>query len=214
MIHTLYFVRHGEKEETNTTEFLDNYPDYTLTSHGIQQAAFAAEALSKIDFNAIYSSDLKRAKQTASIIRAQQTHCANQEIIIDKRLREIDMGDYLKLHNDQFKLNYPGFNKELLYKDITKPFPGGESQNMFLNRIIDFLSATYTENTSGSYCIVCHAGVIRALFLHVLDLPLTIQTAFYPNHCAISSLIFNDFVKEYQIRSLNELQHLPIEYQN
>lgn len=84
----IYIIRHGETRKDRVFN-LDGYPDGELTETGLRQAHITGKHLSKIRFNAIYSSDLKRAVQTAEIISSYQQEL---QLEIDKQIREIHMG--------------------------------------------------------------------------------------------------------------------------
>ena len=83
----LYLIRHGETEWNKQNRLQGNI-DVPLSAEGIRMAEGAAERLSEIHFNKIYSSPLSRAFTTAEII------CKNQHDLIkkDDRLREISFG--------------------------------------------------------------------------------------------------------------------------
>ena len=81
---TIYLVRHGETE-WNTEGRLQGQKDSFLTAKGEKQAAQTAEKLKGVKFDAIFSSDLLRAKRTAEIIKLER----QLEINTTKALREI-----------------------------------------------------------------------------------------------------------------------------
>ena len=61
----LYIVRHGETKY-NEKKIIQGHLDIPLSDEGIRQAKKLAKRLEVINFDCIYTSDLKRAKQTAS----------------------------------------------------------------------------------------------------------------------------------------------------
>ena len=63
----IYIIRHGQNTRESVLNF-DGYPDAELTEIGLKQAHLTGRHLSKVCFNEIYSSDLKRAVQTSEII--------------------------------------------------------------------------------------------------------------------------------------------------
>ena len=85
----LVLVRHGESS-FNSKGLIQGRTDKSiLTKKGYEQAAKAGEALSKICFNKIYSSPLKRAAETANTIK--NSFREDQEIIYDNNLLEVDL---------------------------------------------------------------------------------------------------------------------------
>ena len=67
----VYLIRHGKKEKERVLNF-EGYPDMRLTEIGQKQAYLTGKHLSKISFDAVYSSDLVRANETAEIIKNYQ----------------------------------------------------------------------------------------------------------------------------------------------
>ena len=62
-------VRHGETEQ-NLRGIIQGQGTGILTSRGMRQMALAAERLYRVDFTAIYASDLPRAMESAQVIQA------------------------------------------------------------------------------------------------------------------------------------------------
>lgn len=88
-MHYIYLIRHGETD-WNKEGKLQGHVDIALNEKGKEQAKQLHEMLKEINFSAIYSSDLSRAKETASIVRGSRT----LEIIETPELRERSMGDW------------------------------------------------------------------------------------------------------------------------
>lgn len=84
-----YFVRHGESETNVSGDFPnDDLKSPHLTLKGKEQAAEAAEMLSKVDINAIISSPMPRTLETAEIISKK----TGISVLVDSRLREVELG--------------------------------------------------------------------------------------------------------------------------
>lgn len=124
-------VRHGETEWNKIGRY-QGFLDSPLSDKGVDQAHCLAKALKKFEFDALYSSDLGRALQTANIIARE----LNLNVIEEKRLRERNLGRLQGLTDEEFREKYPddfgkykanGFDKELL---------GGESYRELYERSI------------------------------------------------------------------------------
>src|SRR5689334_11384024 len=87
-MHTIYWVRHGENKANITKEFSYKYVDYSLTPKGIQQAQQTARFFRDKNIQAMYTSPLKRAVETAEII-ARVLHLDFTPI---EEFREINVG--------------------------------------------------------------------------------------------------------------------------
>lgn len=126
---------------------------------GIQQANDLAEQLKDVQFDAIITSPLKRAYQTAGIINK----CHNLPINVDIRWREREIGEYTDLET---------WNKLF---DFNQDFSLENSENLrdFFDRVysaIDDLKQKYSKKT---VLIVSHGGVHLALYVYANKLPLS-----------------------------------------
>lgn len=102
---TFYLVRHGEAEN-NVRRILDSVPgkkEYPLTKHGREQIAQVAKQLSLVGADALFSSPILRAKETAEIIAV----ATGLPIIFDDRLREAGMGRFDGQSHETLLEKYP-----------------------------------------------------------------------------------------------------------
>ena len=83
----IVLLRHGQTDYNAERRF-QGQADIPLNALGVQQAERAREALSRFEFDAIYSSPLKRALETARLVRPEA------EILTDDRLMEINVGTH------------------------------------------------------------------------------------------------------------------------
>lgn len=199
----IYIVRHGETRKDQVFN-RDGYPDAELTEIGIVQAQLTGKHLSRVGFDIIYSSDLKRAVQTAEVISSYQYE---MKIGIDKQIREIHMGLFHTTSEDQIRKDYPEFYSAYLKKDTDFRYPEGECGEEVLNRTLNFLDSIKLKKFD-NICIVCHGGVIRSLFSHFVGLPQYKRFNLYPANCGISLLKFDDKNDNFKVISFNEISHL------
>jgi broad specificity phosphatase PhoE len=87
-MNTLYLVRHGENPANITQEFSYKKVDYSLTAKGVIQAQQTAEFFRSKSIHELYSSPLKRARETAEII----ARALNLDVTIIEHFREINVG--------------------------------------------------------------------------------------------------------------------------
>ena len=162
----LYLIRHGEcmKAQMDYFDAEKNYMDQPLTAKGQLQAEHLAERLSGIPFDAVYTSDLKRAMGTAERLINALTR--KPLYIVDKRLREIDMGDVLKTSWDGFPEQYEKW--KLHEEDL--PYPNGESGTDVWNRCGGLVEGLL-QKPGARIAIVCHSGVIRSLLCGLFQIP-------------------------------------------
>lgn len=151
---TLYIIRHGTK--LNREGVLHGHIDSPLTSEGITDALAMAQVLNRVSFDAVYSSDLKRARQTSEII-LKKLH-SHKPLICVKELREVNFGKLAGLKPAEAKHHYPLYKKKASFT-----FPEGESYKKVQKRVVRFVQSLEKLHECESLLIVTHAGCIRCL---------------------------------------------------
>lgn len=159
----LYIVRHGQTR-ANETNTIQGQGDTELNELGLQQAERVAHRLQSVTFNAVYSSDLKRAMVTATTIVPQKTPIASPQ------LREWDLGDWVGKHRQEVEAKYPETWQGFLLDQPGLMIPGGESRDQVEQRAGAFLEQLATDHAGETVLVVSHCGTIRAMFRHVLNL--------------------------------------------
>jgi broad specificity phosphatase PhoE len=156
-MNTIYLVRHAENTANLTKEFSHRLVDYSLTAKGIIQAQQTAVYFSDKPIAEIYSSPLKRARETADII-AQELHLP---VGIVEQFREVNVGS--------LEERPPDAENWALHERILRDwkegrhestFPAGENYTMLLARM---RSGLREISANKSNCIVvAHGGIITA----------------------------------------------------
>ena len=152
----IWLVRHGQTDG-NVNRIIQGQLDIPLNETGIAQAEAMAEQLADTHFAAIYSSDLSRAMQTASIIARQR----ELPVVADARLREIRQGVWEGLPFDQVKDKIkPGFSPNPL--DIITPrAEGAESLAEVLTRMVSAANE-YSDLHAGERILFLSHGLSSA----------------------------------------------------
>jgi len=155
----LYLVRHGQSVH-NKKQIIAGQLDSELTGEGIADAQWVATAIGRSDFDAIYCSDLRRARETTEVI--VKTLNLTCPLSLSPLLRELDFGDYTNQPvSDAFHF--------LDYKVVQdQGYPGGESFQDMMKRLAQFVSQIQAEALGKRLLVVAHAGSIRMLLM-VLD---------------------------------------------
>jgi alpha-ribazole phosphatase len=162
----LYLIRHGEVEQASEARLIGR-TDTPLSAHGIDQSHQLAEVLATKNLSAIYSSDLKRTRDTAEIIATRT--CLTPDINPD--WREIDMGQWEGLTMKRIYDESPDLVAQLFADPSSFQYPGGESFTAFTARIQIALTNLLTKTPNGNVALVTHGGVCRVIVGTVLDLP-------------------------------------------
>jgi len=128
-----------------------------LSELGIQQAKGLTKHISDDSFSVVYTSDRKRAINTANL-----SFGATHELRQDSRLREVDYGDKTGEPSKSFK------SDPLKFVDM--PFPNGESYKDVEKRVASFLKDVKSEFPDGHIAIIAHLGPRLAVEVLVNDL--------------------------------------------
>ncbi|KAL5557077.1 hypothetical protein UlMin_039313 [Ulmus minor] len=158
----IIIVRHGETE-WNADGRIQGHLDVALNDVGRKQAAAVAERLSKeTEISAIYSSDLKRAFETAEIIAAS---CGGLEVIKDPGVRERNLGDLQGIvYRDAVKV-CPKAHEAFISPKSDQEIPGGgESRDQLYQRCTSALQRIGNKHKGQRIVVVTHGGVIRTLY--------------------------------------------------
>jgi broad specificity phosphatase PhoE len=143
----IYLVRHGQTEE-NATGVIQGWNPGKPTTLGIKQAESVAQRLRAIRFDAIYSSDSRRAADTAQIIA--QFH--NSPIQFTTALRERHMGVFQGRHFEEF--NRAQAQSGMSDKNF-KP-EGGESLEELRHRALSFVQNLRALHLHQTILLVAH----------------------------------------------------------
>lgn len=163
----IYLVRHGETTYNAEGNKYCGITNVELTKTGTLQAKKLGLLLKDIEFDAVYSSPLIRAHNTAKIA------VPNEEIHIDPRLIELDFGDWEgKTRSEFIKENRALWDN---WNDDPKTNPAGgsgETAGELILRLDGFLNELLTKHKKGNVLIVAHNGVNRFLMAHILGFDL------------------------------------------
>jgi broad specificity phosphatase PhoE len=172
---TIYLVRHGESESNANSDkdssFHRQWGEFEapLTEKGQEQAQKRAEELKDIQFDAIFSSDLTRAKQTGEIIKLERQLAIETTALI----RERSYGNYLQSFGGKSKEEIEEEMKEELGKldELAKmnykPGPDVESPNESASRIITFLREIAVAYSGKTVLVINHGNNMRNLLTHL-----------------------------------------------
>jgi len=173
VVRRLILLRHGQTEY-NAASRMQGQIDTDLSELGVRQAGSAAVELAKRQPVVIWSSDLRRARDTAEAL-AQRT---GLPVTTDVRLRETHLGEWQGLTHLDVDAAMPGA-RAVWRDDATWTPPGGESRVDVARRstpLVDELIELLPEwgvgdNPEAPVVLVAHGGVIAAMTAALLGLP-------------------------------------------
>ncbi|MGD9126501.1 MAG: histidine phosphatase family protein [Planctomycetia bacterium] len=161
----LYVVRHGESTH-NAENRIQGQSDPSLSELGRRQGARAAEVLRSVPLEAIYSSPLRRAAETAEILARE----LGQEIRYDDRLMEVHVGHVQDRHREEVMQLHPEVVPGWRSGRLDFRFPGGESRPEVIARG----KAAFEEICRAGHrqaIVFSHGGLILAAIKALLDIP-------------------------------------------
>lgn len=182
MLTRLCLVRHGETA-WNAERRLQGHTDIPLNETGLVQARATAESLVAERFEAAYSSDLTRARQTAAAIAER----CGLELAFDAALRERHYGSFQALTYDEARARFPDDYHRFETRDPDFIFPeGGESLRQFAARIHTTLEGIARRHPDGTVLIVTHGGVLDVVHRLASGKPLTAPRDFTIPNAALN----------------------------
>ena len=194
-------VRHGETV-WNAEGRIQGHSDTKLSEHGVLQAQAVARRLADVTIDAVYSSDLLRASETANIILAgrvvpfYQTHL----------LRERYYGVFEGLTVDERRTQFPEMFAESLVKDLDFAPTGGESARQTLNRMTPWVSGVKEKHLEESVLLVGHGGSLRSSILALMEFPPEATWRFVMGNCSLT--IIDTYSDNAVFRLYNDTSHL------
>lgn len=178
-----YLVRHGQSVGNAKREFL-GHTNKDLSELGYLQAERTGEYLENVHFDAIYSSDLMRAYNTA-VPHAKRR---GMEIVAARGLRELHAGAWEGMRVEDIIEKYPHEFLDLWRAEFgTTTIPGGENVQEGAKRFYDTVMSIAKENEEKTVLITAHAAVIRGFWGIITETPPEkLASAFdYPTNASV-----------------------------
>jgi probable phosphoglycerate mutase len=168
----LILVRHGETDWNRDNRY-QGHADPPLNETGRAQARELARKLEMLELGAIYTSDLRRAAETAEIIHEGR----DIPLTRDAGLREVDVGSWSGLTRAEIEERFP-----------SEATHDGETRDAHSERVVRAVTSIAARHEGARILIVSHGGSLRALLAHAL------QDESVPRveNCAIYTLQFSD----------------------
>lgn len=198
----IYIIRHG-RTLWNKEQRLQGSADIELSDSGRAPAIESSQNMKDIHFDKIFSSPLKRAYETACILRGDR----ELEIITDDRLRELDFGSYEgrtmeELNNDPTCTFRYFFDKPELYRATED----GETLEHLCERASQFMKEQIEPlaETCERILIVAHGAINKAMMTHVKKHGIVdFWSGGLQRNCAVITMNYHDGV--YEIQDENKL---------
>lgn len=163
----LCLARHGETD-WNKRGILQGWTDVTINDRGRQQAHEMAQAYANAGFDAVWSSPLVRALETAQIIAATLGLPPPKQ---HEGLKERHFGAIQGIPKDELAELNPAQLAQILRRNPAAQFVGGESMDEFADRVLGAVCDIAGCQLGQRLLVVTHGWVLDILNRHVSGLP-------------------------------------------
>ncbi|MEN9934542.1 MAG: hypothetical protein RLZZ387_1121 [Chloroflexota bacterium] len=198
----LIMIRHGETDWNASLRYMGQAA-VPLNANGRAQAQAAAYRLQRYGATALYTSDILRAEETASIV-GETTGLAPRPM---PELREIDVGQWEGYTPEELYRRFPDHMKEYERDPARTVRLGGESYAQLQERALVALNRIQQTHTKGETVLaVSHGGTIRALLCHVIGLDLAHFGRLWLDNGSLTELRLGS--SGWRLTRLNDAAHL------
>jgi broad specificity phosphatase PhoE len=187
---TLVLIRHGQTD-WNLEERWQGQADPPLNEKGREQARRVAEYQNQFGFAALYSSDLRRAMETAQIIGAEM----GMKVISELRLREINLGKWQGMLSADIEAQYPDEFRRWHESPLTAHPPDGEDISMLAARVLEAINEIIARHPKRRVGIVAHELPIAMVLCRSAGLGLEHLRDMIPENGAWSEVVLEGVLK-------------------
>jgi alpha-ribazole phosphatase len=201
----LILTRHGQTDY-NAQRRYQGQIDIPLNETGLAQARFLNKRLAQIHFDAVYTSDLQRATQTARI--ALEGHSYTEAPRPMRLLREISGGEFEGLTWEEITRRFPEESAEWQADRASIPPPGGESLEEVAHRI-DLAMAQILEEVpspDATILLVLHGGLISVALCRMMGMSLDRLWQWRVDTCSVT--ILDLYPKGAILALFNDVAHI------
>lgn len=179
---TFYLVRHGACDGLGE-KLWGRSVGVCLNAEGKRQVRQLGERFKGIALNAVYSSPLERAVETAEAI----ARIAQVEVWQTQGFNEVDFGDWTAKSLDQLSQDerWKRFNTQRSLTNI----PCGESFLQVQTRVVGELERLSRQHNGARVAIVSHADVIKALVGYVAGMPIDLLQRLEISPCSVTVIV-------------------------
>lgn len=209
---TIWLLRHGQTTANAQQVIQGPRIDAPLSELGQRQAASLGEALAGQPLQAVYSSPLVRARDTAqAVVRRHRAHdaTANGQLAVQvvPELYEVDYGAFIGRPYDEIRHEMDQVLDAWRLGFVDQPFPGGESALLAQTRIRPFAARLVETARTQDVAVVAHGRINRVLIATLTGAGLTKLEEFPQANASITELAVDGAVT---VKRLNDTAHLSL----
>lgn len=195
----IYLIRHGRQSSKLCNVNVD------LSEAGRRQAALVGERLASKGIEAVYSSHLIRAVETAM----EGNRYWNAKHIIREALKEISFGEMEGMSDEEIGGKFGDFKRDQERMEEDLPYPGGECAQDVIRRAMPVFEEI-AANGYGNVAVVTHGGVIRTVTAALLHM----EPKYYRllgnslENCSITQVRWEEKTERFFVERFNDYAHL------
>jgi probable phosphoglycerate mutase len=161
----LYMVRHGQTDASRENRFSGS-SDPPLTAVGEAMAEAFARAYASLKWDAIYTSPMRRTRQTADAL----VRLTGVQATVEDGLKEIEYGEWEGLRQEDVKQRWPEAFEYWAADVASRGTPGGETAFHVAARAMRVVEAIRSRHRQGNVLIVSHKATLRVITCALLGL--------------------------------------------
>ena len=175
-MNKLILLRHGQSQWNLENRFT-GWKNVDLTQKGVEEAILAGKVMKEknIKIDLVFSSNLKRANETAKLAISQMSlknlydKDKNLIMIKDQSLNERDYGDLVGLNKEETARKYGKEQVHIWRRSFETPPPGGESLKNVLERVDPYFKQNIKNEIDNkkNVIIVAHGNSLRAIMIAI-----------------------------------------------
>jgi broad specificity phosphatase PhoE len=201
----LVLIRHGETHWNREGRY-QGHRDTPLSEIGRAQAEAAGRLLAGERFQAVWSSPLRRARETAAAIAAPQ----GLTVQFEDAFAEMRFGEWEGFTVDEVSARFPDLYRTWLETPHLVDVPGGETLDALRVRVLKGLEGLRATHDGQTVCLVTHGMTGRILILEALGLDLDRLWSLRLSFTGISELEFRgDWSVVHRMNTLIHLDQMP-----
>ena len=180
----ILLIRHAETD-WNRQARLQGHTDIPLNETGLAQASRLGAALAGEALDAVYSSDLQRALQTAQAV----ADATGAPLVPEPGLRERGFGVFEGLAQAELESRWPVELRRWRAREPDFAAPGGETLADFYARCVATAERRALQHPGGSIALVAHGGVLDCLYRAATRLALEAPRSWRLGNAALNRLL-------------------------
>ncbi|CAN7617550.1 histidine phosphatase family protein [Rhizobacter sp. LjRoot28] len=194
-------IRHGETA-WNVDTRIQGQLDIPLNDTGRWQAGRLAAAVREEGLDAVYSSDLLRAHETAQAVSCG----AGLELVVDPGLRERAFGVFQGLTFAEIEARWPEQALRWRKRDPAFGPEGGEALRDFYERCVGAVARIASAHPGQSIAVVAHGGVMDCLYRAATRIDLQAPRSWQVGNASLNRLLYSP--EGFSLVGWSDTQHL------